>query len=56
MHTRIQLDPSATVSLRKGKDGSVEIVILDPNSECSAVVELSPEQLEAISTQGIREV
>ena len=48
MHTRIQLDPSAETSVRKGKDGTYEIVILDPNSECSGVIELSPQQLAAI--------
>lgn len=48
MHTRIQLDPSITVSLRKGEHGTVEIVLLDPDSECSGVIELSPQQFAAI--------
>ncbi len=53
MHTRIQLDPSATIHLRTGRDNALEIVILDPNSECSSVIELSPTQLEAIRQGGI---
>jgi hypothetical protein len=48
MHTRIQLDPSAEISLRDGEDGAVEILVLDPNSECSSVIELSPQQLAAL--------
>lgn len=48
MHTKLQLDPTATISLRTGRDGAIEVVILDPNSECSTVIELSPKQLQAI--------
>ncbi len=51
MHTRLQLDPSAEISLRPGRDGAVEVVILDPNSECSAVIEMSPQQLAALCEQ-----
>jgi hypothetical protein len=49
MHTHLQLDPSAQVSLRPGKDGAIEIVILGPDSDdWSGVIELSPRQLAAI--------
>ncbi|GAB3437424.1 hypothetical protein [Actinophytocola sediminis] len=48
IHTRIQLDPGAEISLRAGSNGTVEVVIQDPGSECSSVIEMSPEQLAAI--------
>ena len=51
MHTRIQLDPTDTISLRPSRDGAVEIVILDPRGECSTVIELSPQQLAALCEQ-----
>lgn len=48
IHTRLQLDPGAEISLRPGSGGTVEIVVLDPSSEASLVVELTPEQLAGI--------
>lgn len=48
IHARLQLDPGAQLSLRPGRDGAVEILVLDLNSECSAVIELSPQQLASL--------
>jgi hypothetical protein len=54
IHSRIQLDPQATISLRPGQHGTVEIVILTPDSDTSeasapsAVIELSAHQLDTI--------
>lgn len=48
LHTRLQLDPRAELSLRPGRDGTVEIVVLDPDSECSVVIEMSPQQLAGL--------
>ncbi|MFD8497998.1 hypothetical protein [Amycolatopsis sp. NPDC059657] len=48
IHTRLQLDPGAQISLRSGRDGAVEIVVLDPASEALCVIEMSPKQLAAL--------
>lgn len=48
IHTRMQLDPFAEVSLRPGADGAVEILILDPQGDASGVIEMSPQQLATI--------
>lgn len=48
IHTRIQVDPGADVSVRGGENGTVEILILDESGDASAVVNLSPKQLAAI--------
>ncbi|WP_161780903.1 hypothetical protein [Amycolatopsis orientalis] len=51
MHTRIQLDPSAEISIRPAAESDVwEIVVLDPRSDCSAVIELTTPQLLSITT------
>jgi hypothetical protein len=55
MHTRIQLDPHAEVSFRRGKDGAVEMVILDPRSENSAVVEMTREHFDAMQLAPVTE-
>ncbi|GAB3705990.1 hypothetical protein GCM10027598_07810 [Amycolatopsis oliviviridis] len=50
MHTRLQLDPSAEISVRYDVSSDVwEIVALDPRSECSAVIELTTQQLLSIT-------
>lgn len=48
MHTRLQLDPSAQLSLRPGRDGTFEILVLDGDCSHSTVIELSPQQLAAL--------
>lgn len=49
IHSRLQLDPGAQLSLRPGSNENVvEILILDPRSECSAVIELSRQQLAGL--------
>lgn len=48
MHTRIQTDPTDQISLRSGSDGAVEIVILDPRSDGSTVISMTPQQLAAL--------
>lgn len=48
IHTRLQLDPGANVTVRDGKDGAYEIAIFDTQGDASAVIELSAEQLVAI--------
>lgn len=60
IHTKLQLDPRADVSLRaagQGKTGDeaqvIEIVVLDPDGEASAVIELSAAQYNAIRTGDI---
>lgn len=50
MHTRIQLDPTAQIQLRDGADG-VEIVITDPTSEASTVIDMTPQQLASLAEQ-----
>jgi len=47
IHTRLQLDPTAEVSVRWTGD-AYEIVVLDPASEASAVISLSTDQLDEI--------
>jgi len=54
MHTRLQLDLSARITLRQGNGDAIEVVILDPNSECSTVIELSPAQLAVIAQGTVR--
>ncbi|NUT53260.1 MAG: hypothetical protein HOV94_39145 [Saccharothrix sp.] len=48
IHSRVQLDPTAQLSVRPGRDGAVEILALDPHSDCSTVIELSPTQLDTL--------
>lgn len=48
MHTRIQLDITAELSVREGENGTYEIVVLDPHSESSTVLEVFPAQAQQI--------
>ena len=48
IHTRMQLDPSAEVSVRLGADGTVEVLILDLQGDASGVIEMSPKQMATI--------
>jgi len=48
IHTRMQLDPSAEVSVRLGADGSVEVLVLDPQGDASGVIGMSPKQMATI--------
>ncbi len=49
MDARIQVNPTDTINVRDRGDGEWEIVILDPRSECSAVIRLAPAQLRRIA-------
>lgn len=49
IHTRLQLDPNAKLSLRAGQNGTVEVVILDPASEASCVIEMTHQQLAVLA-------
>jgi hypothetical protein len=55
IHTGLQIDPNASVRLRKGRDNEVEIVFCDTYGDASAVVRVSPETLEQIRTGEIHE-
>lgn len=48
IHSRIQVDPAAKVSVRPGPDGTVDLVVLDPAGDASAVVNLLPAHLAEI--------
>jgi hypothetical protein len=60
IHTKLQLDPTAEISLRTAGQGTkddevqvIEIVVVDPDGEASAVIELSAAQYNAIRTGDI---
>lgn len=46
MHTRIQLDITAQISIREGVNGTKEIVIFDGSGDASMVIELMGKQVE----------
>lgn len=46
MHTRIQLDVTAQISLRTNKEGRFELVFLD--GDASTVIEVFAEQADTI--------
>lgn len=48
MHTRLQLDITAEISIRDGANGTTEIVILDTTSEASTVIELMGKHAEQL--------
>jgi hypothetical protein len=48
IHTRLQLDPFAQVSVRPRPDGRFEVVVLEQDGDASAVIELSGEQLAKV--------
>lgn len=50
-HSRLQLEPTDTLSVQPGRDGTVEIVVLNEWCDCSAVIELTPKQLAALCEQ-----
>ena len=49
MHTRIQLDVTATVSVRTTDAGRVEVVILD--GDASTVLDMFAKQADTLRTQ-----
>jgi hypothetical protein len=48
IHTRLQLDPNAQVTVRDGAEGTYEILVLEPAGDASAVINVTPEHLDAI--------
>jgi hypothetical protein len=48
IHSRLQLDPNADVTVRDGADGTYEIVVLEPAGDASAVINLTAEHLDTI--------
>jgi|MedtruStandDraft_1076414.scaffolds.fasta_scaffold23265_1 hypothetical protein len=48
LHTRIQLDATATFSTRAGQNGTTEVVVLDSNGDASLVIELMDKQADAL--------
>ncbi|QFU87894.1 hypothetical protein [Amycolatopsis sp. YIM 10] len=48
MHFHLQLDPGAEFLLRQNEDGTFEILITEPSSENSTVIELSGPQVMAL--------
>ena len=48
MHSRIQLDVTAQLSVRECGNGRYEIVAFDPHGESTVGMELFPEQAQAI--------
>ncbi|MFE2755658.1 hypothetical protein ACFXGA_27025 [Actinosynnema sp. NPDC059335] len=48
IHSRIQLDPTAQISVRPGTDGAIDIVALDSNGDASAVISMTPAQINTV--------
>ena len=48
IHSRIQFDPTAQISVRPGADGAIDIVALDPHGDASTVISMTPAQLNTV--------
>lgn len=48
IHTRLQLDPRAELSLRVGRNDTVEILVIEPDSDASCVIEMSSKQFAGL--------